>query len=76
MPACASQTGNCVDEGRSEPVVNTRGPASLGVWLERAHYADAYRCGPADERVEVGVIACAFQLDAGRCWDPSIRVHS
>ena len=31
-----SQTGNCVDDGRSEPVVNTSGPASCGVWFERA----------------------------------------
>jgi hypothetical protein len=30
-PARVSQTGNCVEDGRSEPVVNTRGPASFGV---------------------------------------------
>src|SRR5690348_8408285 len=35
-PAWASQTGSWVDDGRSEPVVNTSGPASCGVWPDRA----------------------------------------
>ncbi|OBG68977.1 hypothetical protein A5703_10080 [Mycobacterium sp. E188] len=35
-PPRDSQTGSCADDGRSEPVVKTSGPASRGVWLERA----------------------------------------
>jgi hypothetical protein len=35
-PARDSHTGSWVDDGRSVPVVITKGPASLGVWAEVA----------------------------------------
>src|SRR5579884_1226947 len=38
-PARESQTGNCTDDGRSDPVVKTSGPASCGVCTERARTA-------------------------------------
>ena len=35
-PARDSHTGSCTDDGRSDPVVITSGPASSGVCTERA----------------------------------------
>ena len=66
-PPRDSQTGSCVDDGRSEPVVKTSGPGvGRGLVRAGADHADAHGAGPAVDRVQVGVVVGAIQLDARR----------